>query len=559
MIRDKLAAAIEHALQEAKAAGELQYDELPGIELESPKSKQFGDYTANIAMVMAREARMAPRQLAEKIIARLPQAGGIIERAEVAGAGYINFYLKPGWLYDFLIRIADEGKAYGCSDVGKGSRVQVEYVSANPNGPIHVAHGRGGATGDVIANMLEAIGYDVTRESYINDARSSHQMQCFGRSINARYMQALGRDFPLPEDAYRGEYVMEIARKIVEEHGDKFLSMSEDERVRAFTDLGEEMMLEEQKADLKKFGIKFDVWFSEQGLHDSGKVQEAVEKLKSRGYAYEKADALWLKSTEFGDDKDRTLVRSNGQPTYIAADAAYHSDKLDRGFDRVIDVWGPDHHGYIARTKAAISALGYDSDKVEIIIFQVVRLYSGGELVMMSKRAGDVVLLSDLVDEVGKDAARFFFLMRSTDSGLDFDLELAKSQTNDNPVYYVQYAHARICSILRKAVEEDGIQVLSARDVDLSALTHASEFDLMKKLGEFPDVVLEAGQAYEPHKLTRYAQDLAAVFHSFYSECRVISPEEPALTAARLVLVDSTRTVLANNLGMLGISAPERM
>ncbi len=559
MIRDKLAAAIEHALQEAKAAGELQYDELPGIELESPKSKQFGDYTANIAMVMAREARMAPRQLAEKIIARLPQAGGIIERAEVAGAGYINFYLKPGWLYDFLIRIADEGKAYGRSDVGKGSRVQVEYVSANPNGPIHVAHGRGGATGDVIANMLEAIGYDVTRESYINDARSSHQMQCFGRSINARYRQALGRDFPLPEDAYRGEYVVEIARKIVEEHGDKFLSMPEDERVRAFTDLGEEMMLEEQKADLKKFGIKFDVWFSEQGLHDSGKVQEAVEKLKSRGYAYEKADALWLKSTEFGDDKDRTLVRSNGQPTYIAADAAYHSDKLDRGFDKVIDVWGPDHHGYIARTKAAISALGYDSDKVEIIIFQVVRLYSGGELVMMSKRAGDVVLLSDLVDEVGKDAARFFFLMRSTDSGLDFDLELAKSQTNDNPVYYVQYAHARICSILRKAVEEDGIQVLSARDVDLSALTHASEFDLMKKLGEFPDVVLEAGQAYEPHKLTRYAQDLAAVFHSFYSECRVISPEEPALTAARLVLVDSTRTVLANNLRMLGISAPERM
>lgn len=558
MIRDRLAAAVEQALVEARDAGEIRYDRLPEIALEPPKGKAFGDYTTNVAMVMAREAAMPPRQLAEKIIARLPQIG-LIERAEVAGAGYINFYLKPTWLHDTLLRIADEADAYGRTDIGKGAKVQVEFVSANPNGPIHVAHGRGGATGDVIASMLEALGYDVTRESYINDARSSHQMQCFGRSINARYMQVLGQDYPLPEDAYRGEYVTDIAKEIVAEHGDKYLSMAEDERVRLFTDLGEEMMLEEQKADLEKFGIKFDVWFSEQKLHDSGKVEEAVEKLRKRGYAYAKADALWLKSTEFGDDKDRTLVRSNGQPTYIAADAAYHADKLDRGFDKVIDVWGPDHHGYIARTKAAIAALGYDADKVEIIIFQVVRLYSGGELVMMSKRAGDVVLLSELVDEVGKDAARFFFLMRSTDSGLDFDLELAKTQSNENPVYYVQYAHARICSILRKAAEEDGISVPSAREADLSRLTHEAEIDLMKKLNEFPDVILEAGQAYEPHRLTRYAQDLAAVFHSFYSECRVISPEDPALTAARLVLVDSTRTVLANNLRLLGISAPERM
>ncbi len=558
MIRDRLAAAVEQALNEAREAGEIQYDRLPEITLEPPKGKAFGDYTTNIAMVMAREARMAPRQLAEKIIPRLPSLGGLIERAEVAGAGYINFYLKPTWLHDIVLRIADEGEAYGRTDIGKGQKAQVEFVSANPNGPIHVAHGRGGATGDAIASMLEALGYDVTRESYINDARSSHQMQCFGRSINARYMQALGQDFPLPEDAYRGEYVMDIAKEIVAEHGDKFLSMPEDERIRTFTDLGEEMMLREQKADLEKFGIKFDVWFSEQTLHDSGKVQEAIEKLKERGYAYEKAGALWLKSTEFGDDKDRTLVRSNGQPTYIAADAAYHANKLDRGFDKVIDVWGPDHHGYIARTKAAIAALGYDADKVEIIIFQVVRLYSGGELVMMSKRAGDVVLLSDLVDEVGKDAARFFFLMRSPDSGLDFDLELAKSQTNENPVYYVQYAHARICSILRKAVEEDGLQIPAARDVDLSVLGHEAEIDLMKKLGEYPDVVMEAGRTYEPHRLTRYAQDLAAVFHSFYGDCRVIS-EDAALTAARLVLVDSTRTVLANNLRLLGISAPERM
>ena len=558
MIRDKLAAAVTKAIADAREAGEVNCAEIPEIALEPPKSREFGDFTTNIAMMMAREARMAPRRLAELVLARLSTADGLIERAEVAGGGYINLYLKPEWLHDTLIRIADEGEAYGRSEAGRGTKVQVEYVSANPNGPIHIAHGRGGAVGDVIANMLEAVGCDVTRESYINDARTSLQMQNFGRSVNARYMQALGHDFPLPDDAYRGEYVMDIARKIVEKDGEAHLSLSEDERVRLFTDLGEEMMLEEQKADLEKFGVKFDVWFSEQALHDTGKVQEAVERLKDRGYAYEKADALWLKSTEFGDDKDRTLVRSNGQPTYIAADAAYHADKLDRGFDRVIDVWGPDHHGYISRTKAAVAALGYDSDKIEIIIFQVVRLYSGGELVMMSKRAGDVVLLADLIEEVGRDAARFFFLMRSHDSGLDFDLELAKSQSNDNPVYYVQYAHARICSILRKASEEEGIRIPRASETDLSVLRHESEIELMKKLGEFPDLVQMAAEAREPHRLTRYAQDLAAVFHGFYTDCRVIS-EDAALTAARLVLVDSARTVLANNLRLLGIGAPEKM
>lgn len=558
MIRDKLAAAVTKAIADAREAGEVNCAEIPEIALEPPKSREFGDFTTNIAMMMAREARMAPRRLAELVLARLSTADGLIERAEVAGGGYINLYLKPEWLHDTLIRIADEGEAYGRSEAGRGTKVQVEYVSANPNGPIHIAHGRGGAVGDVIANMLEAVGCDVTRESYINDARTSLQMQNFGRSVNARYMQALGHDFPLPDDAYRGEYVTDIARKIVEKDGEAHLSLSEDERVRLFTDLGEEMMLEEQKADLEKFGVKFDVWFSEQALHDTGKVQEAVERLKDRGYAYEKADALWLKSTEFGDDKDRTLVRSNGQPTYIAADAAYHADKLDRGFDRVIDVWGPDHHGYISRTKAAVAALGYDSDKIEIIIFQVVRLYSGGELVMMSKRAGDVVLLADLIEEVGRDAARFFFLMRSHDSGLDFDLELAKSQSNDNPVYYVQYAHARICSILRKASEEEGIRIPRASETDLSVLRHESEIELMKKLGEFPDLVQMAAEAREPHRLTRYAQDLAAVFHGFYTDCRVIS-EDAALTAARLVLVDSARTVLANNLRLLGIGAPEKM
>ena len=557
MIKDKLIENIEQALQQAKDAGEIKFEELPEISLEPPKNKAFGDFTTNVAMGLARQVHMPPREVAEKITARLGDAGGIIEKAEVAGGGFINFYLKPQWLHDILCRIADENDRYGYTDIGKGMKVQVEYVSANPNGPITVAHGRGGALGDVIATLLAAMGYDVTRESYINDAPNSTQMQNFGKSVHARYMQALGYDYPMPEDGYQGEYVIDIAKDLVKEHGDKFLSTPESERIVMFTRLAEDEMLEVQKQNLESFGIKFDVWYSERTLHESSKVQKAIDALKEKGYAYEKAGALWLKSTEFGDDKDRALVRSNGQPTYIAADAAYHLEKFRRGFERVIDVWGPDHHGYIVRTKAATAALGCDPDKLEIIIFQAVRLFAGGELRMMSKRAGDVVLLSELVDEVGKDAARFFFLMRSPDSTLDFDLELAKSQSSDNPVYYVQYAHARICSILRLA-QESGAEAPKASEIALSLLSHDAEVDLIKKLAEFPDLIVEAGQLREPHRLTRYAQDLAAIFHSFYTECRVVG-EEKALTGARLVLVDSTRVVLANALSLLGISAPEKM
>ena len=557
MIRDRLAKSIEWALIEARDSGELSFEQLPEIALEPPKSKAFGDFTTNLAMVLASEAHKAPREVAEKIVARLKTGDGLIEKAEVAGAGFINFTLKPDWLYDILRQIGSQGEKFGTSDVGKGTKVQVEFVSANPNGPITVAHGRGGTIGDVLASILQALNYDVTRESYINDAPTSTQMQNFGKSVAARYMQVLGHDVPVPEDGYHGEYVIDIARDIVKEYGDKFLSMPESERVPLFTKLAEEDMLKLQRSDLEKFGIKFDVWFSEATLHESSKVQQAIDLLRERGYAYEESGALWLKSTAFGDDKDRPLVRSNGQPTYIASDAAYHLDKFQRGFEKVIDVWGPDHHGYVARTKAAVAALGCDPGKLDIIIYQAVRLFSGGEIVMMSKRAGDVVLLSELVDEVGRDAARFFFLMRSSDTTLDFDLELAKQQSAENPVYYVQYAHARICSILRVA-KESGISVPSAADADLSLLNHDAEIDLIKKLAELPDLIAEAGASYEPHRLTRYAQDLAAVFHKFYTECRVMS-EEKALTGARLVLVDSTRTVLANTLSLLGISAPERM
>ena len=557
LIRDKLISSIEKALTAAKEVGDLQFEQLPKIELEPPKNKAFGDFTTNVAMNLAGEANLPPREIAEKVVVRLCDAGGLIERAEVAGAGFINLYLRPTWLYDIVRRIGSEGERYGASDIGGRAKVQVEYVSANPNGPITVAHGRGAAIGDVIANLLHAVGYEVTRETYINDAPNSTQMQNFGRSVHARYMQALGHDYPMPEDGYQGEYVADIAKEIVREDGEKWLSVPEDERIPAFTRLAEKKMLKVQEQNLDQFGVRFDVWFSEATLHERGEVEKVVEALKDRGYAYEKAGALWLKSTAFGDDKDRALVRSNGQATYIAADAAYHLGKFTRGFDQVIDVWGPDHHGYVARTKAAVAALGCDPEKLEIIIYQAVRLISGGEIVMMSKRAGDVVLLSDLIDEVGKDAARFFFLMRSADSTFDFDLELAKEQSSDNPVYYVQYAHARICSILRKA-EESGVRIPKSDATDLAVLTERPELDLIKKLAELPDLIVESAEAREPHRLTRYAQDLAAIFHKFYTDCRVMGDDE-ALTAARLALVDCTRIVLANVLRILGIGAPEKM
>lgn len=557
MIRDKLSKIIEHALQAAKTSGELEFDIMPEVSLEPPKNRSFGDFSSNIAMSLAREAKKSPRDVASIIINNVGDAEGMIERTEVAGAGFINFHLKPDWLYAALRRIEAEGDRYGFSDVGRGAKVQVEFVSANPNGPITIAHGRGGAIGDVIASMLSAIGYDVTRESYINDALNSTQMQNFGKSVHARYMQALGKDYPMPEDGYMGAYVTDIAKGIVTDHGDEYLSLPELDCITFFTQLAQDQMLDLQKAELAKFGVKHDVWFSERTLHESGKVAAAIETLKKCGYAYEKAGALWLKSTAFGDDKDRALVRSNGQPTYIAADAAYHLDKFKRGFDMIVDVWGPDHHGYIARTKAAVAALGCDADKLQIIIYQAVRLLSGGEIVMMSKRAGDVILLSELVDEVGRDSARFFFIMRSADSTLDFDMELAKSQSNDNPVFYVQYAHARICSLLRLA-QDGGLSVPSAAGADLTLIAHEAEVALTRKLADYPDMVAEAGLSREPHRIARYVQDLAAIFHSFYTECRVIG-EDSALTNARLVLVNSTRIALANALRLLGIGAPEKM
>ncbi|MDO8684599.1 MAG: arginine--tRNA ligase [Armatimonadota bacterium] len=465
--------------------------------------------------------------------------------------------IKSELVENTLRRIVSEGDNYGRAQLHTGEKVLVEYVSANPNGPITVGSARGGVIGDVLSNLLQAVGYDVCREYYINDAVNSLQMQHFGKSLEARYLQALGQDVEFPEDGYKGEYVTHIAKHVVERHGDKYLTMSKTERLKAFTSIGEREMLAQQKADLAAFGVVFDNWYSERTLHESSKVETAVGVLKDKGYAYEDKDAIWLKSTAFGDDKDRALIRRNSQPTYIASDAAYHADKFNRGFGKLINIWGPQHNGYIARTKAAVSALGYDPDKLDIIIYQTVRLFSGGELVMMSKRAGELIPLSELVQEVGKDASRFFLLMQGADTPLDFDLELANQQSSENPVYQVQYAHASICGILRSA-EEQGVAVPDASKTDLSMLGHNSEVDLVKKLAEYPDEIISAAESYQPHRLTAYARELASSFHAFYRDCRVLG-EELSLTNARLVLVAAARTTLRNVLAILGVSAPERM
>jgi arginyl-tRNA synthetase len=555
MVKEQLARTISAALREAKEAGDLPLAEVPDVALEIPPDAQFGDYSSNVAMVLAREVRKAPREVADEIVRHLDTEAGLIERVEVAGAGFLNFFLRPQWLHDVLRRIHAEGEHYGRSDIGGGRSLQVEFVSANPTGPLSVPHGRAAALGDVLASLMEWIGYRVSREFYINDAGG--QVQRFGQSVEARYLQLLGQDVAVPDDGYQGDYVSDLARRIRERDGDGYASLPEAERLATFTRLGREEMLREQQETLRNFGVRFDVWYSEATLHASGAVGEVIDLLRERGHVDEQDGAVWLRSTAFGDDKDRPLVRSNGVPTYIAADLAYHRDKFLRGFDKVIDIWGPDHHGYVARTKAGIQALGFRADQLDILIHQFVRLYVGGELRVGSKRAGDIIPLDEVIAEVGKDSARYFFLMRTANSPLDFDLDLAKKQADDNPVFYVQYAHARICSILREAKERD-VALPRAEQTDLAILRSEPELALMRKLADFPVEVRSAALAYEPYRMTRFAQETAATFHAFYRDCWVLG-QDAAVTAARLVLVDCSRIVLRNVLTLLGVSAPERL
>lgn len=549
MIERAIKDAVERAISDGslKSAGDQT---LPQIELEVPPKKEFGDFATNFAMQSARVFRTAPKKIAEAIVERIDQS--LFDRIEIAGAGFMNFCLKPTVIYDRFRSIFDAGENYGQLE-NKGNRpIQIEYVSANPTGPLHVGHGRGAAAGSAIVNILRAAGYNVESEFYINDF--GNQMNNLARSVDARYRELLGRTVKFPDDGYHGADIIETAQRIVDRDGDKYLALDEEERLNVFKDLAYVEKLAGLKEDLAAFRVEFDNWFSERTLHDDA-INAAIETLRAKGAIYEKDGALWLNSSEHGDDKDRVVIRENGEPTYLAADIAYHKNKFERGFGTLINIWGADHHGYIARVKAAMSELGFDPDRLKILLLQMVSLYRDGQLVKLSKRTGGTITLKELIEEVGIDAARFIFLTRSMDSQLDFDLDLAVKKSNDNPVYYVQYAHARICSIFRQAAE---VGLALGDKPRLELLTHSTEIDLINKLAEYEEELERAAIEYAPQRIARYSHELAALFHGFYRECRILGVERE-LAEARLALIKMTAHVIEHALGLLGVSAPESM
>lgn len=555
-ITDKVVCAFNAAVESGELSGE-NVDITEKVKLEVPKDKSHGDFACNLAMMLAKPLRCAPRAIAEAIVSHLGEDEDIA-KAEVAGAGFINFYLTPNWLYRVMEDIESRGTDYGKIDLGKGKRVMVEFVSANPTGPMHMGNARGGALGDCLASVLEYAGYDVTREFYVNDA--GNQIEKFANSLNARYIQELkGEDaIEFPEDGYHGDDIREHAKAFIKLYGDKHLNVSEDERKAALVDYALEKNVTALREDLEKYRIVYDVWFRESKLHKDGEVMAAIDRLRDNGFTYEEDGALWLNCEKMGLEKNEVLIRKNGIPTYFAADIAYHINKLEtRGYDLAINIWGADHHGHVARMKKALEAVGIDSSRLTVVLMQLVRLMQDGEVVRMSKRTGKAITLSDLLEDISVDAARFFFNMRSAGSHLDFDLTLAAQQSNDNPVYYVQYAYARICSILR-LLGEDGVSVKDYSEINPSLLKEESELNLLKKLGDLPDEIRMSAESLEPARITRYIMELATDFHSFYNSCRVKN-EDAELMAARLKLVDSVRIVMKGILRMLKITAPERM
>jgi arginyl-tRNA synthetase len=525
---------------------------LPEVLIEHPQNPEHGDYASSLPLKLARTTGTNPLTIAHDIVSRLASTPEI-ERTAVAPPGFINFILKDGWLAGQINSILQADTSYGDIELGRGRRVQIEFVSVNPTGPLHVGHGRGAILGSTLANVLAAAGHEVEREYYINDAGS--QIDAFHRSLYARYRQCLGLEAEMPENGYFGHYMAELAQEIVAEHGDKFNSLPEAEAIPQLGQVGLEKIIGGIRADLEQLGVSFDVWFSEHSLHDDGQYREAISRLREGGYISEKEGATWFVSTALGEDKDNVIIRSDGSPTYFATDIAYHYDKfLKRRFDTVIDIWGADHLGHVSRMKSVVGALGIDPEQLKVIISQMVSLRRGGELVKVSKRSGDIITLRELANEVGADACRFFFLGRSADSQMDFDMELATRHSAENPVYYVQYAHARIASILRLA-RERGIEF---SDGDVSLLTTEPELALIRKMLLLPELVETIASTLEPHHLTYYAQDLATVFHSFYKQCRVVSPNE-ALSQARLKLVAAAKITLRRTLHLMGMTAPERM
>lgn len=561
-IKETISDIVGQALSKAMAKGELPEIQLPEVFVETPREKGHGDFSSNIAMQLTKLLRMPPVKIADIIINNIKTEinieGTYIKNVEKAGPGFINFYLYNQWLYSGLKAIRDENENYGKIDIGKGKKVMVEFVSANPTGPLHMGNARGGALGDCIAGVLEAAGYNVTREFYINDA--GNQIEKFGMSLEARYIQLLkGEDaIEFPEDGYHGEDIIQHARTYIELYGDSLLGEDSDARRKKLAEYALEKNISDIRQVLESYGIKYDIWFSEKSLYESGELEETLSYLKDNGFAEEKEGALWFKSQDSEEGKEEVLVRNNGIPTYFASDIAYHRNKFKkRGFDKVINLWGADHHGHVARMKSAVKSLGIDPDRLDIVLFQLVRLYRNGEIVRMSKRTGKAISLADLLEEVGKDAARFFFNMKASGSHLDFDLDLAVRESNENPVFYVQYAHARICSIIR-LLESEGIKVPEVNETDLTLLNETEELELIKKLVDYPEEIRISAQTLEPSRLTRYVIDVASNFHSFYNACRVKGVEEE-LMKARLLLVDCTRIVIRNVLNLLKISAPEKM
>ncbi len=545
---------IDSKIREAIGKG-FPEAEIPAFTIEVPKEKEHGDFSTNAAMLLTKALRRAPRDIAGAIVENIP-TDDLINRVEIAGPGFINFYLNPAFIYGALAEIEAMGADYGRTDFGGGKKVMVEFVSANPTGPMHMGNARGGAIGDCLAAVLDRAGYDVTREFYVNDAGA--QIEKFGNSLYARYVEQLTGECDFPEDGYQGEDITEHAKNYIAIHGDKLMSMSKEDAKKELVGYAMPLNIDGLKTGLSRYRINYDVWFHESELYKSGEVEETLNQLREKGLAYEKDDALWFKSTMFGAEKDDVLIRTNGIPTYFAADIAYHRNKfLTRGYDKVINVWGADHHGHIARMKGAMEAFGIDPERLTVITMQLVRLMENGETVRMSKRTGKMITLSDLLDEIGISAARFFFNLRAAGSHFDFDLGLAVEKSNDNPVFYVQYAHARICSILR-ILEEEGIKAPAFADINPSLLCDEREIELIKKLADLPDEIQTAAELYEPSRLTRYVMDTAALFHSFYNSCHV-KCEDEALRNARLNLVKATKTVIANVLDMLGVDAPEKM
>jgi arginyl-tRNA synthetase len=552
MLREILINLLTEAAAKAQKEGKLPSVVLPEITIERPQNAGHGDYASNFPLKLARIARANPMVIANELVALLPVTEEI-ESAKVAPPGFINFTLKNTWLNQQVDRILKEGEFFGNNDMGQGKKVQVEFVSINPTGPLHVGHGRGAILGSTLVNILSASGYNVEREYYFNDA--GNQMDIFKRSLYARYLQSLELKAEVPENGYMGNYMIDLAKEIIAEYGDKFQKLNETEALKQLGDIGIGKVKDKIKIDLKQLRVEFDVWFREQSLYENGQYDKVMGLLNKGGYLVDKEGATWFVSSNLGEDKDNVVVRTNGAPTYFATDIAYHYNKfIERHFEKVIDIWGADHQGHVQRMKAIVAALGIDPEQLQIIIHQMVTLKRGGELVRVSKRTGDLITLEEVMEEVGVDACRFFFLARSASSQMDFDLELAKKQSQENPVYYVQYAHARIASIMR-LVEE---RKINYTDGDTNLLTTEPELTLIRKLLNFPELIEMAAITLEPHHLAYYAQELATTFHAFYKDCRVVTDDE-ALTKARLKLVMASKTVLAKTLHLMGMNAPDRM